>query len=569
MMVVTLNSLPPAVFAHILDQLPTTGDFPSKSAPARNLHALTVLARTCRALSEPALNRIWRALPSLVPLVCTMPRDLWTMGQPLSKDGRQYPWTRIQDLRYIKFKRMVVRSDFDRFLHYSRRVVAISADAPVWTCSHLAVDVEARAALELALPVPYLLPNLRELHLFLQGVHDVELWKLMVSPKLQIVDISYEGYRLTVFSTLELKRFLERVVATSDGLSHLTIDLKTFPPELQKHVEAALLGMTRLTSFSWVDSPPLRPAVLHHFSELAHLQSLTLQIHGVGKTGAQLFSGLSSECFPALRNLRLTTDVLDWTSSVLLRTRRDTLLNFTLKMTQPVSADALKTLFDTLGVQHASLTALEVSLPTGDGAQDVFPPDTLWPLIALRLRTLDLGSCPVAVDAPFMRACAIAWPELRALCIGVRCGRDVRPRGVSLLALAELVGACPELRAVGLALDTADIPPRALLEDCPPLTQNGFSLCVGRSRVEQPLEVGIFLSRLFPNLEWLHTSWQDDVDRYEEESGENAVESRDPDVVMALVFSHRWATVGEVVNSPWEVRQQERRAVIAGRIAGE
>lgn len=38
---------------------------------------LAKLARTCRTFSEPSFNALWRVQSSLVPLLRTMPDDLW------------------------------------------------------------------------------------------------------------------------------------------------------------------------------------------------------------------------------------------------------------------------------------------------------------------------------------------------------------------------------------------------------------------------------------------------------------------------------------------------------------
>ena len=45
----------------------------------RNPWAPISLARTCRALSEPALSWLWKTLPNLAPLVYTLPREFWTV----------------------------------------------------------------------------------------------------------------------------------------------------------------------------------------------------------------------------------------------------------------------------------------------------------------------------------------------------------------------------------------------------------------------------------------------------------------------------------------------------------
>ena len=47
---------------------------PQKFAPESP--ELVALATTCRILSEHALNVLWKELPSLIPLVMTMPSDL-------------------------------------------------------------------------------------------------------------------------------------------------------------------------------------------------------------------------------------------------------------------------------------------------------------------------------------------------------------------------------------------------------------------------------------------------------------------------------------------------------------
>ena len=39
--------------------------------------ALLSLARTSRLLHEPAVGSIWKRLPSIAPLIYTLPDDLW------------------------------------------------------------------------------------------------------------------------------------------------------------------------------------------------------------------------------------------------------------------------------------------------------------------------------------------------------------------------------------------------------------------------------------------------------------------------------------------------------------
>lgn len=116
----SLNSMPPEVLKRILSfieiptfPLPTSSPSAARAAqsvftvsPVDNavldsaspdatdarrsategLKTLVALALSCRALSEPALDLIWSTLPSLVPLVRTLPSDLW-QEVPAEYDG--------------------------------------------------------------------------------------------------------------------------------------------------------------------------------------------------------------------------------------------------------------------------------------------------------------------------------------------------------------------------------------------------------------------------------------------------------------------------------------------------
>ncbi|KAF8066591.1 hypothetical protein FPV67DRAFT_1197781 [Lyophyllum atratum] len=67
------------------------------------------LARTCRALHEPATDYLWSELDTFAPLVKCMPRDLW-------KEERSTTGP------FLVFSRAIVPSDFRRFMEKSRRV---------------------------------------------------------------------------------------------------------------------------------------------------------------------------------------------------------------------------------------------------------------------------------------------------------------------------------------------------------------------------------------------------------------------------------------------------------------
>ena len=59
--------LVPDLFLCVLECLVTSHLIERPSKDERRI--LAVLARTCRAFSEPSLNRLWRRLNSLLPLI--------------------------------------------------------------------------------------------------------------------------------------------------------------------------------------------------------------------------------------------------------------------------------------------------------------------------------------------------------------------------------------------------------------------------------------------------------------------------------------------------------------------
>ena len=48
---------------------------------------LVNLALTCRAFLEPSLKALWEELPSLVPLFCSLPSDVYKITRPEGSSG--------------------------------------------------------------------------------------------------------------------------------------------------------------------------------------------------------------------------------------------------------------------------------------------------------------------------------------------------------------------------------------------------------------------------------------------------------------------------------------------------
>ncbi|EMD37697.1 hypothetical protein CERSUDRAFT_114336, partial [Gelatoporia subvermispora B] len=76
------------------------------------LASLAVMARTCRALSEPALDVLWEKLGSFADLVRCFPRETW--------DGQSYYWSGHAIV--VDRIRPLIPSDWSRFSYHAPRV---------------------------------------------------------------------------------------------------------------------------------------------------------------------------------------------------------------------------------------------------------------------------------------------------------------------------------------------------------------------------------------------------------------------------------------------------------------
>ncbi|KDQ57887.1 hypothetical protein JAAARDRAFT_193372 [Jaapia argillacea MUCL 33604] len=106
---------------------------------------VAVLARTCRAFMEPALNELWACQLNLAPLIMCTPGDLWA-GEPL-EDGHAR----------LDFLRQPIDSDWARFDFYARRI----PEFDLYPFKQLSVPIFT--ALAQRQPCTPILPNLRRL----------------------------------------------------------------------------------------------------------------------------------------------------------------------------------------------------------------------------------------------------------------------------------------------------------------------------------------------------------------------------------------------------------------------
>ncbi|KAI0349588.1 hypothetical protein OH77DRAFT_1525540 [Trametes cingulata] len=539
----------PAIVANIVHHIPLLGVAYDRNVDYKTLLALSV---TCRALSKPALDLMWQKLPSLIPLLRTLPCDLWT-EVPANLDGLT-TWHYRAPRKHMDFVRPLEVSDFKRFRTYAPRIKHISRTALDDIPVNISMTPGAYAALEEFSLISLSLPNLRTLEI------DYYVRSLAAAP---LHVFRYPKLRSLRFTAppRSLDHFEQRISSLFDGLRltsrqlthvHLGND-EHLPVVVRQAVMDAIGGMPQLKELSCYDEPTFPPAMLCQIARFPKLRSISIGIRGRATAGTASFPELPAGCFTALKELTLITDALAWVHSLIQSIKFDGLRFLSVRLTQPVSPTALQEFFVTLCICHPGLTRLDVALPYEDPRVETLSAHSMYPLLRLRrLLLLHMGSCPVAVDETLVRAMSLAWRDIEELIVTIEV--DEYPSLVSLSALVHLAANCRKLHRIGLPLDAEKVPPRLL--SVPYVGQPNeqkIDLFVGRSKVGCPLDVAAYLSDMFPNLRQVYTEWEYDVG-YLDSDDEDAWEY----LSVAEEQWRRWEEAEKFMQALWRIRLQER-----------
>ncbi|KAI0372275.1 hypothetical protein BV20DRAFT_109785 [Pilatotrama ljubarskyi] len=547
----------PAIVSNIVLNIPLS----SRDFDYKTLLALSV---TCRALSRPALDQIWHTLPSLIPLVRTLPCDLWTeVAECPDEDAMPNAGAR----KYIEFKRPLEITDVARLLAYASRVKRICSAATDGAFENVSLSPDAYAALERLAVASLSLPNLRSLEI---DCHprclDAVPLHVFNFPMLQRLNFSWRPLLLDHFEG-RVYSFFKVLEGMSPQLTHMHLHIDDCPIAIRQAVQDAAGSMSQLKVFGWSGTPNMSPVTLCKLSQLPRLSTLEIGISGKTTAGTALFPELPAGCFAALESLQLTTDALAWTHDLIYSMKFDGLRSLSVHLTGWTSASALEAFFIALCGRLPGLASLDITLPE-DVVLETFPAHTMYPLLRLRrLTSLHMDSCPIAVDDTLVRAMSLAWPGLHDICIPIDVPRY--PSLVSLSALVHLATNCEQLYMLGLPLDAETVPPRLRTAQDVGLGQyieRPISLQVGRSKVGAPKDVATYLSDLFPNLHCVDSRWEYDLDILDDE-GEDEVLA----VSMAREYHSRWHRVEKLMKELWRIKlwvqktARVRGCALAGR----
>ncbi|KIJ61998.1 hypothetical protein HYDPIDRAFT_30819 [Hydnomerulius pinastri MD-312] len=472
---------------------------PDEDVTGTGWGALAALAQTCRTLSDPALDLLWRRLHGLEPIVrCLRGMDggLYRRAMHVFSDEE---WGVLQ--RYVP------------------RVQELTVDkwSEEWSLKIL------RSLMFCTTP---LLPNLRQLRWVCGQEADVVYIRPLLSPTITYLDVTF-GY----YDTGTALPFLQSCHRLCPNLNSIR-----FRYEHQHMATEVSRAICRAQNLESIDCGLIDVAAFTHIA-----QSLTLK---------SLSAWLPNDRSDRLENLRAMRDLAWHSSHDLVPFRNVKVINlhiedlsFMIPLLQPhnqlfnnisltfhvvPTTVILHAFFSALGstprqgsvrrVELRQLTTLDANI---DRHYEPLIYDSLCPLLSfphLRELVLELDN-PVSLNDEELMMLARAWPRLEVFKINCRSGWRVHSSAnpLTLKGLVSLLRLCPMLCELGLSLDVRDVPlpsidPRALqvLDSPSSEAQQGpwgvrntsvTLLQLSDSPIKDPALVATFLAEILPSLE--------------------------------------------------------------------
>ncbi|KAH9479398.1 hypothetical protein JR316_0007988 [Psilocybe cubensis] len=460
--------------------------------------SLLFAAQTCKAWTDPALDLLWRRLHSLGPLLLLLP------GITISND--EYIYTDSGST-----------GDLRLFNSYARRVKHISNK------QRLRINPSMTSRLRSAYTNGTQLSNLTTAHISIHKTNSF-LLPYHISSKLSRlnIDIGFQRQEADIFAVL--CEYLEHVHFLCDDLRHLSLRGLA-----DKRLNEVIAGMQRLETISLRLGRTLSLETVTAIKTFPYLTELEIHAgHLAVDLSDEIYQANNLQSFPSLKKLtiRAQSPLIE---NLIQCVQNNTLNYLHIELEDSTSHSSWDTIFTSITLK-ASLTLHHLSLEhhyeipeqpifIASGAthstQGTDPTDTsmrfdtlqiLSKLKSLRHFTLDL-TLPTITSDDVVDKIISWWPNLEHFELGLFSQVDditniTNSVKISTAVLPLFASKCPKLNRLIIPLAIDEIP---VLYPLPwiPLPSELRNLTIARLNTPDPIELGQFLRKLFPNLERL------------------------------------------------------------------
>ncbi|KII94178.1 hypothetical protein PLICRDRAFT_100523 [Plicaturopsis crispa FD-325 SS-3] len=530
--------------------------------------SLSRLARTCKAVSEPTLNVLWRDMHSLVPLIGLFPAHLLKKARKPSLGLVKTPST----------------GDWKRVLEYGERVRSITYHE-----SANNVPPSIFTVFEEHKPQEFILPNLLRLVWRAETPDGLDRSSLFLSPELQSLDLEVG----TRFPQLHL------FLAEMSRRTRLTEFSFNSPTNLPDSFTELLAKQTDLQKVTLVAPGALAPGIGKWVAGLPKLRALELDLTGRSVIAVEGFfddirssrSGSSTPSsdsgvfsgdeidFSDIRksSLRLTGDLsvargaFRGLQGLHLTGEAGNIATFLKHLTSPLTSlelviedppdkadwtDLSTMISDKFGetLRSLRLTAtgssrfseLVRSTSRLETPPKHLPLTKLAGMYRLGRLEIDLPESFIFHNAD-LKHLARECPNIEVLKL-CPLARFTSAPFITLEGLAPLTSSCRRLHTLGIVVN-ADGGREEVLADRRVISRSLLRLHVGHSWISSPLQVAILLSHLAPSLETL--KW------FHEKNRPGFIEAR----------AQAWQAVSDILPHLQSVRLLERRAAVEAILA--
>ncbi|KDQ51277.1 hypothetical protein JAAARDRAFT_199304 [Jaapia argillacea MUCL 33604] len=440
------------ILAHIAELACDQHDF-----RRRNRTAIS-FALTCRWFLDVGLDESWQELENILPLLKTLPEDLWEI-----RTGETY-WGSVR-IRTFAFTRSPTPLDWVRFESYASRVRRLGIQrrsgrfSVSWESPFSGVDSDVCQAL-LDYKPNALLPNLGELAWSVSSELFCHLPQF-VGDKTRLLRVNVRG---DAGELLHLQSILDAAPPIQDLriFSHQTLDCQ--------QISSFVCQFQRLRSLQV--SFPLSDKAILYLSSFPHLTSLDIALNPAD-VQASLFTNIVALGLPhnripfqSLESLtiycRTETHCVDFLQCMdFPRLRR-----FSLLLGAPPATPGLMDCFTAL--QRAASAALHTlnveeetprDLRLGSSQHHVFDARLIAPLLkfpTLKYLRID-ATCSFDIGNAETRDMATAWPKVEHIELGMPGGWGTGSR-ITLDGLILFAKYCPNLKYLGIVIEPKIIP---------------------------------------------------------------------------------------------------------------
>lgn len=426
-----------------------------------------------------------------------------------------------------------------------------------------------------AFPLPQsMFPNLRSVSLYVNPLKFPSL-RVLFGPTLREASVTLRNPRPSCMDEDESDhdddpmecqaargnaKMLDQLREGCPFLQNFVIRATPWYDSLGEAVSSTLGALHHLRAYSG-EGIPISFEAFIHLSNLPALESLDARIEGsrlFDDPNPPAFDDPSTQGFPALRKLRVVSDIMIICTLALRATRSLCLRSVALESLSHSSRPQIGEVFSVLAEHPSRMNFEDVYVKVSAygapeagtlDANDVLVDSTFEPL--LQLQTLIalrvMMRCPFLITNHCLMRMARSWKKLQKLDLVMASPYKHYTPLATISGLTIFALVCPDLKKLGLAVDTrGEFWPS---DCCRPLANESQSklqaLDVGYSRLEHPAPLAAFLSHIFPKLDAVTSHWTFTFDE-EEDDEEDAGQP------------WTWEAVGSLVSDFVHVRTQER-----------